>query len=566
MNKRIYYLIYLLLAFTYIVGLFVDQTADAAKYLSICKHLAEGGDWINIQARGVPYDQKPPLLFWLGAVSFKIFGYYNWAYKLPTILFSLLGVYSIFRLGSLLYDKTTGKLAALVYVTTEMCFLYNVDVHTDALLTANVIFGIWQLMEFLNTKKWYNFVLGFVGIGLAMMTKGPIGLALPVFAIGTHLLLHKDFKNLFHVRWFLGALILLVIISPALFGLYNQFGLQGIQFYFWKNMAGRIDGSYIGKDKDYFFYIHTMAYILLPWSFFALLALFMEFRSRILNKFKVLSSDEFVTIGGSVLFLLILSVARQKAPHYMMIVTPLISIYTAKWILKIQETNEFPKLKKVMNSIHYGSLVLLWLFAFFIPTYIWPSKGGWLVWIPLLITFVLFTFLFFRKKNFEQFKMVTVLSGIALNIVLFTVMLPAMFDYNAAVQVCKTYNLQADSQDILYNFNTQNDEISSYSKGESHFLYREEEMHRIANNTNAWIYTDPKGLELIKKVNPYFEKIYTYDHNKVSNPNMKFIWPATRKDELKTMYLLKMGDENTDVTERIHFSDGNRVVDRSIGQ
>ncbi len=565
MNKRIYYLLYLLIIFTYIVGLFVDQTADAAKYISICKNLAQGGDWINIQARGIAYDQKPPLLFWLGAISFKIFGYYNWAYKLPTILFSLLGVYSIFRLGKLLYDKTTGKLAALVFCTSEMCFLYNVDVHTDALLTANVIFGIWQLMEFLQFKKWYNFVLGFVGVGLAMMSKGPIGLALPVFAIGGHLVLHKDFKNMFHVRWLLGALILLVVISPALIGLYNQFGLQGIQFYFWKNMAGRIDGSYIGNDRDYFFYIHTMAYILLPWSFFALISFFMELRTHILKKFKVLPSDEFVTIGGSVLFLIILSVAHQKAPHYMMIVTPLISIFTAKWILKIQQTTNFPKLKKVLNSIHYGSLIFIWLLTFIIPVYIWPLKGGWLVWILLLVSFVLFSVFFFRKKNFEQFKIVTVLSAIALNIVLFTVMLPSMFDYNAAIQVCKTYNLEADTGDVLYNFNTQNDEICFYSKGESHFLHSEEEMYRIANNANSWIYTDKEGLEQIKRVNPCFEKFYTYDHNKVSTPNIKFIWPKTRQEALKIRYLLKMGNKNTVYTKKLHFSDGNRVVS-AIGQ
>ncbi len=560
MNKRIYYILFILIAFTYIVGLFVDQTADAAKYCSICKNIAQGGDWINLQARGVPYDQKPPLLFWLGAIAFKIFGISNWSYKLPTLLFSMLGVFSIFKLGKLLYNEKTGKLAALVYMTSEMCFLYNVDVHTDALLTANVIFGIWQIMEFLSSKRWYNFVLGFVGIGLAMMAKGPIGLAAPVFAIGAHLLLHRDFKNIFHFRWVLGAVILFVVISPALIGLFNQFGIKGLQFFFWKNMAGRIDGSYIGRDKDYFFYLHTTAYILLPWSLFALTALFMELRMHTLKRWKVLQSDEFVTIGGAVLFLAILSVARQKAPHYMMIVTPLISIYTAKWILKIQETKEFPKLKKVINGIHYGTLVALWVFAFLIPIYIWPTYSL-LVWLPLLLSFSFFCVYFFRKKNFEDFKIVTVLSGTALNIVIFTVMLPSMFDYMAPVQVCKTYNKEAADNCIIYNYNTQNDEICFYSKGESHFLHNKEELSAIVNNTNSWIYTDDEGLEEIKTLNPHLEKIYSYDHNKLSNPNGKFIWPGTRQNALKTRYLLKMGDENTTTTKKMHFSDGNRVVE-----
>ncbi len=557
-NKNIFYILYIIIALTYILGLFVHQTADAGKYAAISRNILENGDWINLKARDMAYDQKPPLLFWLGAISFKLFGYYDWAYKIPTLLFSALGLYSIFRLGKLLYNESVGKLAALIYITTEMSFLYNMDVHTDALLTANVVFGIWQLMEYLKYKRWYNFVLGFIGVGLAMMSKGPIGLAVPVFAIGSHLLLHRDFKNIFNPRWILGTLILLTIISPALIGLYNQFGWDGLVFFFWKNMAGRIDGSYIGGNKDYFFYLHTMAYILLPWSLFALLAIFMEFRALTLKKWKILPTDEFVTLGGSILFLLVLSVAQQKAPHYMMIVTPLITIYTAKWILKIQETNHYTRLKRIMNSIHYGTLLLLWIPTFLIPLYIWPAQSYY-IWLPVALLFGMFCMYFFRTKYFIHFKVSTILTSTALNIILFTVMLPAMFDYMASIQVSKTYNEEANNTDILYSYHCQNDEVFFYAKGESHFLRTNEELRKVTRTSHSWIYTDQDGLQEILLINPPFEKLYTYDHNKLSKPNPKFIWPATRSQALKKRYLVKIGTNTTAHTRKIKFSNGNRT-------
>ena len=92
-----------LIALTYIVGLSVYPTSDAAKYAAISRTIYEGGDWINLQSLGLPYDQKPPLLFWLSALSFHIFGLSTWAFKLPTLLLSMLGIYATYGLGKLLY-------------------------------------------------------------------------------------------------------------------------------------------------------------------------------------------------------------------------------------------------------------------------------------------------------------------------------------------------------------------------------------------------------------------------------------------------------------------------------
>jgi len=559
MKQQIYlrYTLYTLIALTYFLGLFIPQTADAGKYAAIARTVLESGDWINLKLYDLPYDQKPQLLFWLGAIMFKLFGYQTWAFKLPTILFSALGVFATYKLGQMLYNKKTGLLAALVYVTCEMCFIYNMDVHTDALLTANVVFGIWQLMEYLQHKRWYNFLLGFIGIGLAMMSKGPIGLAVPVFALGSYLLLHRDFKNIFHIRWLIGAIIVLLIISPALLGLYNQFGMDGIKFYFWSNMAGRIDGSLSGHNTDYFFYIHTMAYILIPWSVFALVALFMEFREHTLKRWKVLPNDEFITLGGSVLFLLILSVAKGKSPHYMMIVTPLISILTAKWIINIQEVKNYERLKNIINPIHMGSLILLWGLTFLIPIYIWPTVSI-KVWLPVAVTFGIFSYHFFRKKSFSDLKTVTVVSGVALNIVLFTVMLPSMFDYLSSIQACKTYNSISADNAILYSYNSEYDEVFFYAKGESHYVHNSKQLQTITKRENTWIYTDAEGLNEIKSLNSKIEKLFIYDHKKVSKPKFKFIWPKTRKQSLEQKYLVKIGANDCVQTTKVHFSRGNR--------
>ena len=53
----------------YVSGLFVDVTRDGSKYASVAREIFDSGDWIRLKIHGEPYDQKPPLLFWLSAAS-----------------------------------------------------------------------------------------------------------------------------------------------------------------------------------------------------------------------------------------------------------------------------------------------------------------------------------------------------------------------------------------------------------------------------------------------------------------------------------------------------------------
>jgi len=195
---------FLLVILGWIFGLFIDLTGDSGLYAAISRQMVESGDWLNLKINGEPYDQKPHLFFWLAGLGIQLFGNSNWAFKLFPFLFGLSSIYFTFRLARLLYNELSGKLAALLAGTSQMFFLYFFDFHTDTVLQAAVTLAIWQLAEYLDNKKPAHFILGFVGIGLAMLTKGPVGAVLPFFFVLIYLLLKKDFRQLFHPKWILG--------------------------------------------------------------------------------------------------------------------------------------------------------------------------------------------------------------------------------------------------------------------------------------------------------------------------------------------------------------------------
>jgi len=79
-------------------GLFIPlMDPDAGVYASISKTMAVNNDYVNLYFQETDWLDKPHFPFWITAVFFKVFGYHDWVYKLPGILFVLLGAFYTFR-------------------------------------------------------------------------------------------------------------------------------------------------------------------------------------------------------------------------------------------------------------------------------------------------------------------------------------------------------------------------------------------------------------------------------------------------------------------------------------
>src|SRR5262245_23121619 len=156
---------------------------DSAHHANIAMHMYLNRDYVNLIDAGKDYLDKPHLLFWLCALSYKIFGLSSVAYRLPSFLFTILCVYSVYRLGRSLYNQETGKLAALMIASSFAFILANNDVRMDAILTACVAFATWQGVEFIQRKKIMNAIGLAAGLALGFDTKGHIAVFAPLVGL-----------------------------------------------------------------------------------------------------------------------------------------------------------------------------------------------------------------------------------------------------------------------------------------------------------------------------------------------------------------------------------------------
>ena len=92
---------------------------DATQYASLSMQMYESGQYLEVKYRTIEYLDKPPLLFWMASCSFRLFGVSHFAYRLPSILIILLGIYSTYMLGKLLYNGNTGRYAAMIFASCQ---------------------------------------------------------------------------------------------------------------------------------------------------------------------------------------------------------------------------------------------------------------------------------------------------------------------------------------------------------------------------------------------------------------------------------------------------------------
>jgi len=131
---------------------------DPALYAAISKTMVQQNDFINLHVYGIDWLDKPHFPFWMAAVSFKIFGVAEWSYRLPALIFILLGAFYTYLLAKRLYNTGVAQISVLVLLSSQHLLMSNTDVRAEAYLLALIVgavyhfynlferFGFWHLL------------------------------------------------------------------------------------------------------------------------------------------------------------------------------------------------------------------------------------------------------------------------------------------------------------------------------------------------------------------------------------------------------------------------------------
>jgi hypothetical protein len=519
---------------------------DAAQYASMSREMATTGNYLQLYDLGKDYLDKPPLLFWLSSISIQLFGVHDWAYRLPSILCLGLALWSIYRFTLLYYNTLTAQLATLVLVTSQAFILMAHDVRCDTMLMGFVMFSIWQLAAWYQSNLWKHFVMAFMGIGLGMLTKGPIAIVVPGVSFAIHFLLQRNWKQFFRWEYIIGIVIVGVLLIPMSIGLYTQFDLHpgkiihgvpiqsGLRFYYWTQSFGRYTGENVFNEMNHFtFLLENMLWSFLPWIFIFLIALVISVKDIVKSRFKLQNHEEFIAAGGFIATYCMLARSQAQLPHYIFVVLPLAAIVTAKGLHQFYFSDGFLKLKKVALYFHGFIFTLLWAAVIMIVLFVFIDMPVYVKILAIMGSAYYLYLLFLYKGQAPKFISLALYTILGVNFILNTSFYPRLLKYELGVSASAFINEQKLSKNNIYLY--QIDESRAL-----HF-YGNHSFERIFDSSllkpQQILITKATSFTKLQQQFPGTSILHKNAYFGVSMLTLPFLNPATRDKEV-TPYII----------------------------
>lgn len=546
-NTR-YWILLLLITLVYAAGMCVTLFEnDSAQFAVMAMRMVQENDFFSLFKGTEPYLDKPHMHYWLAAISFKIFGLHDWAYRIPGVLATFLGAYSCYGLGRQLYNSDVGKLSALIFMTAQTIVLSVIDVRTDAVLTGFSILAIWQFACYIETKNLKNVVLGALGAGIAFSTKGQIALLVIGLPLLCHLAYLRKWHILFNWKIIVALLVFALVITPMLYAYYLQFDMHpeliirgegsrsGFRFIFWEQSFERLSGEGIGKNSsDYFFFFHTFLWVFLPWTVIAILGYWNGIKTLVKQRFSLNPDNDFLTLGGIGLIFLLISFAQFKLPHYLNIVIPLFALLTASYLYRLLQSNNIKTIKIVLG-IQYFILSLVFIASLLICLFVF--QGDHLIsyiWKILLVVLILY-YCLKKEDYFKRIVTISVLSSVLLNAVLNTHFYPSLLKYQGGSAMSGVVTKEKIAVDSIYKIHPRHSWALDFYNRRPVALTS---LDALKGKEDIWIYASDKDLSELRTAGFDWDRQHTVKQFRISRLQAKFLNPDTRSKVLNEMHLV----------------------------
>ncbi len=421
-----------------ITGLFVTLMApDATLYATIAKTMVLRHDYMNMVLDGHDWLDKPHFPFWMAALSFNIFGFTTWAYKLPAVLFLMMGAVYTYHFAKSLYNKQVAMWSVLILLTAEQLVISNNDVRAEPYLTGLIIAAVYHFYKAYTRNSWH-LLAGCVFAGCAVMTKGMF-VVIPIGgAIAGHLIITKQWNKLFNWRWLVAIVLTMLLISPELYCLYRQFdlhpekvifgqkGVSGIGFFFWGSQFGRFfNNGPIKGSGDPTFFIHTTLWAFLPWSLLLFAAVYQSIKKGVKN----IQAHEWYCLCGGLLTFLVFSASKFQLPFYTNIIYPFFAIITAQYLFNVQADKSVKAIRITQFIVMGLVLITLGFLEYeFVPDHL---KLPVIILICILYITMVFVPDMISNSILQKVVVSTAVLSFIVNIYLNLAFYPSLVEYQA---------------------------------------------------------------------------------------------------------------------------------------
>ncbi len=276
-----------LLVFLCFIPLFVfrDFTPNnELKYLSISDEALRDGHFFTFWNHGVPYADKPPLYLWIVMLGKWLLGTHSMLFLGMFSLLPALGTLAVMERWVSPYLSPAYRTSALLLMMTSGLFVGSaVVMRMDMLMCFFIVLALHTFFKQYTRKagKWDGVLLP-VYIFLAVFSKGPMGVLVPLVSMTAFLILQKKGRLFFRYMGWLQWGILLGLCAAWFGAVYAEGGNAYLHNLLFHQTVNRAVDAFHHKQPVWY-YLKTIWYSLAPWVLFYFSAIYMGLRRQLLD-------------------------------------------------------------------------------------------------------------------------------------------------------------------------------------------------------------------------------------------------------------------------------------------
>ena len=252
-----------------------------SNYALTAKEMVMSGDWLSPQIYGQYWYDKPIMIYWLLALSFKIFGFTDWAARMPA---GFLGAASVALMYQLMRTGTQRRLISLasaaIMGTTMLFWPVAHGIVTDMALLFTTVGTMGYAYRGLMQGSKKAMALAYIFAGLGVLTKGPVALVLPGILLLVFVAYQKSWSMLKTLFAWQGLLAFAVVALPWYIYMYSVHGMDFINGFLGLHNVTRATQSEHPEDNVWWYYLALTPAALMPWTGAFIYGLYAGWKSR----------------------------------------------------------------------------------------------------------------------------------------------------------------------------------------------------------------------------------------------------------------------------------------------
>ncbi len=309
---------------------------DEGRYAEIPREMVASGDWVTPRLDGVPYFEKPPLMYWVVAATCRVLGPSEWSLRLAPALFALGGIFATYGAARRIYGRDAGLWAALALGTSLLYLglghILILDMPLSVLMSATLFCFILGVREPPGAGRRWLFYGLYASAALATLTKGLEGFLVTGAVMFLWLIFLGQWGRLRPLYLPSGIVLFLAIAAPW-YVLVARRNPGWAHFFFVYEHWERFTDKGHGRYEPFWFFIPVLVGGLFPWTGF----LWGSLRDALAGGWarRRENAEAWFFVTWAVFIFLFFSASSSKLVTYILPLFPALAVLIGRWLARV---------------------------------------------------------------------------------------------------------------------------------------------------------------------------------------------------------------------------------------